>query len=190
MVDTVETTTETAKATAPKAAATAKKTTARKPAAKKPAAKATAKKTTAKTAAKKPAAKAAAKKETTQIDKIRTQVEDVVDTVRDAAKETVEILNKSRDAAVKGTRAANLKLVDFAEKNTKDGFAVARKVLKADTPRAALDLQTEFVRQSVKTYGEQARTIGNMYADAAKKTVAPITDGAKEVADKVREIAA
>jgi phasin family protein len=60
--------------------------------------------------------------------------------------------------------------MSFARTNIEAGFALAQRLVKAKDLKEAMELQADFARKQMETYGEQARKLTSLMSDMASKS--------------------
>lgn len=146
----------------------------------------TAKKTTTK-------AKAAPKAAEKTIDlgfvaKAREAIEDRVETLTGRAKDAWEavrgnagdalgVVRSSLEVAGAGVRDVNLKVIEFVQADANAYFDTFKKVATAKSVKEAFEIQTAYVRAQFQTSVKNARTVGEIAAEAAKGAFKPVRDG-------------
>ena len=63
----------------------------------------------------------------------------------------------------------NAKVLGFAEVNAKAGFEVATKLAQARDVKEVFEIQTQFARNQMETYAQQAQEIARIVASSAQK---------------------
>ena len=96
---------------------------------------------------------------------------------RDAAQDTVDMLDDSASAFKDGSAGFHMKAVDFAQANADAGFDFARKLIEARDIGEVLELQVDFARDRVQVLIGQARELGAITTGVAEKAVQPLRDG-------------
>jgi phasin len=160
-------------------------------------------KTTVKTAAKKVVnkAKAAPKAAEKAIDasgfvsKAREAIEDRVETITASAKDAWEsvqdrvksarenagdalgVVRSSLEVAGAGMRDVNLKVIEFVQADANAYFDTVKQVATAKSVKEAFEIQTAYVRSQFQTSVKNARTVGEIAAEAAKGAFKPVRDG-------------
>ena len=96
---------------------------------------------------------------------------------RDAAQDTVDMLDDSASALKDGSADFHLKAIDFAQTNANAGFDFARKLIAAKDVKEVLELQVEFARDQFQILSEQARELGTISTGVAEMAAQPLKDG-------------
>lgn len=156
-------------------------------------------KTTVKTAAKKVATKAKAAEKAIDasgfVAKAREAIEDRVETITSTAKDAWEsvqdrvksvrenagdafgVVRTSLEVAGAGMRDVNLKVIEFVRADVNTYFDTVTQVATAKSVKEAFEIQTSYVRSQFQTSVKNARTVGEIAAEAAKDAFKPVRDG-------------
>ncbi len=105
---------------------------------------------------------------------------------RDAAQETVDMLDESATALKDGTAGVQIKAIDFAQANILSGFDLARKMIAAKDAKEVVDLQAGYARDQVKVVTEQARELSALYAKVTEDASRPLKAGVSKSFEKVK----
>ena len=97
------------------------------------------------------------------------QAEDAYNRLVDAARQAQEMLLKSTEVFASGAKELQEKTLAYAEANTRAGFDVASRLVKARDVKEAFDIQTQFARNQMETYAQQATELSRVLASAAQK---------------------
>jgi len=106
--------------------------------------------------------------------------------MRDAAQETVELMEASATRATDTATEINLKTVDFVEANVDAGFELMRKLLKTRDAAEAVELQVAFARQQVETFGNQAKELGAVATRAVQEASEPFKQHVTRSFEQIR----
>lgn len=106
---------------------------------------------------------------------------------RDAAQETVDMLDDSAAALKDGSADFHVKALDFAQANTNAGFEFARKLVSVKDIKEAFELQVEFARAQTAAVTEQIQELGALSTGVAEKTAKPIKDGVTKSVEQARD---
>jgi phasin len=87
----------------------------------------------------------------------------------EAARQAHEMLSKSSDVVTSGAREINEKAVKYAEANLQASFDLAHRLVHAKDMKEALDIQSQFARQQLETFAQQAQELSRLVAQAAQK---------------------
>jgi len=96
------------------------------------------------------------------------------DDLQQVGKENVEVTLKSMGALSKGTQAIAVEVADYSKKVFEDGTAALEKLFGLKSFDKAVEVQTEFARNSYESFVTRASKIGEIYADLAKETWKPL----------------
>jgi phasin len=97
------------------------------------------------------------------------QAQDAYSRFLDAARQTQDMVSKSTEVFASGAKEVNEKVISFAESNTKAGFDVATRLAKARDIKEVLEIQTQFARNQIESYTQQAQELSRVLASAAQK---------------------
>jgi hypothetical protein len=79
------------------------------------------------------------------------------------------MIAKSTEVFAVGAKELQEKTLAYAEANTRAGFEVASKLVKARDVKEALDIQTQFARTQMETFAQQAQELSRVLTVAAQK---------------------
>jgi phasin len=97
------------------------------------------------------------------------QAKDAYGRFADAAKQAQDMIVKSTEVFAVGAKELQEKTLAYAEANTRAGFEVASKLVKARDVKEALDIQTQFARTQMETFAQQAQELSRVLTVAAQK---------------------
>jgi phasin len=97
------------------------------------------------------------------------QAKDAYSRFADAAKQAQDMIAKSTEVFTVGAKELQEKTLAYAEANTRAGFDVASKLVKARDVKEALDIQTQFARTQMETFAQQAQELTRVMTVAAQK---------------------
>ena len=97
------------------------------------------------------------------------QAEDAYNRLVDAARQAQEMIAKSTEVFASGAKELQEKTLAYAEANTRASFDVASRLVKARDVKEAFDIQTQFARNQLETYAQQATELSRVLATAAQK---------------------
>jgi phasin len=97
------------------------------------------------------------------------QVKDAYGRFVDAAKQAQDMVAKSTDVMATGAKEVNEKVFTFAEANTKAAFEVAGRLAQARDVKEVLEIQTQFARNQMEAYAQQAQELARIVAVSAQK---------------------
>jgi phasin family protein len=88
-------------------------------------------------------------------------------------KNHVELMMKSFGAYSRGLQAIAVEVADHSKKSFEDGTATLEKLIGAKTLDRAIEVQSNFVKDSYEAYVSRATKIGELAADTAKEAYKP-----------------
>jgi phasin len=97
------------------------------------------------------------------------QVKDAYNRYADAARQAQDMIIKSTEVFAVGAKELQEKTLAYAEANTRAGFEAASRLVKARDVKEALDIQTQFARNQMETYAQQAQELSRVLTVAAQK---------------------
>jgi phasin len=97
------------------------------------------------------------------------QAKDAYDRFVDAARQAQDMIAKSTEVFAFGAKELQEKTLAYAEANTRAGFEACSRLVKARDVKEALDIQTQFARNQMETYAQQATELSRVLATAAQK---------------------
>ncbi len=80
---------------------------------------------------------------------------------------------KSFASISKGAQAIAAEATDYSKKSFENGSAFFEKLLSAKSFENAVEIQTDYVKQSYESLVAEATKIGDLYAELAKETYKP-----------------
>jgi phasin len=92
----------------------------------------------------------------------------------EAARQAHDVVMKSSDVITSSAREINEKAVKYIEANLQANFELAQRLVHAKDIKEALDIQNQFARQQMETFGHQAQELTRLVAQSAQKA-APTT---------------
>ncbi len=87
----------------------------------------------------------------------------------EAARQAQDVVSKSSDVFASGAREMNEKATKFAEANVQANFELALRLVHAKDLKEALDIQSQFARQQMETFAQQAQELSRLLAQSAQK---------------------
>jgi hypothetical protein len=81
---------------------------------------------------------------------------------------------KSSDVMASSARELSEKAAKYTESNLQANFELAQRLVHAKDLKEALDIQSQFARQQMETYAQQAQELSRLMAQTAQKA-APTT---------------
>jgi hypothetical protein len=80
---------------------------------------------------------------------------------------------KSLASLTKGTQAIALEAAEFTQKSFEAGSAAVEKLLSAKSFDKAVEIQSDYVKQSYEAFVAEAGKIGDLYAELARDAYKP-----------------
>lgn len=80
---------------------------------------------------------------------------------------------KSFASVSKGVQAITVEATDYSKKSFENGGAFFEKLFSAKSFENAVEIQTDYVKQSYESLVSEATKIGDLYAELAKETYKP-----------------
>ena len=87
----------------------------------------------------------------------------------EAARQAHDMMSKSTDVVAHGAREMNEKAVKYTEANLQASFELAQRLVHAKDLKEALDIQSQFARQQMETFAQQAQELSRLVAQSAQK---------------------
>ncbi len=100
------------------------------------------------------------------------QARQAYDQLMDVARQAQVVVSKSQEAMTGGAVEIQNKAMKYAESNMNASFEFASRLAQAGDMQAALQLQQEFARRQMQTYGEQAQELSRLMTEATQKVQA------------------
>jgi phasin len=97
------------------------------------------------------------------------QTKEAYDRMMEAARQAQGMFASSSDVMGSGGKEIQEKTMQYAEANVQAGFDFAERLVKAKDLQEVLDIQTQFARQQLETYTQQAQEISQLIAESAQK---------------------
>jgi phasin len=97
------------------------------------------------------------------------QTKQAYDRLMEAARQTQGMFADSTNAMGMGSKDLQEKTMQYAEANVQASFDLAERLVKAKDLQEVMEIQTQFARQQMEAYTEQAQEISKMMAEAAQK---------------------
>ena len=97
------------------------------------------------------------------------QAKDAYDRFVDAARQAQDMIVRSTEVFAAGTKELQEKALAYAEANTRASFDAASRLVKARDVKEAMDIQTQFARNQMEAYAQQATELSRVLASAAQK---------------------
>ena len=103
-------------------------------------------------------------------------------------KENVEAYMKATTAVTKAFERINGEVVSFSKQQVEDGVAAFKAVSSAKSVHEAWEVQTDFAKSALDSYIAQATKINDLWMDAAKQAVEPMTARFSALSEAVQEV--
>jgi phasin len=87
----------------------------------------------------------------------------------EATRQAHDVVAKSTDVMASGAREINEKAVKYTEANLHANFELAQRLVHAKDLKEALDIQSQFARQQMETFAQQAQELSRLLAQSAQK---------------------
>jgi len=97
------------------------------------------------------------------------QAREVYNRFLEAASQVRVVMAKSTDVIASGAREINEKAVSYTEANLQASFELAQRLAQAKDLKEALDVQSQFARQQMATFVQQAQELSGLFAQSAQK---------------------
>ena len=101
------------------------------------------------------------------------------------ARESVDVVLKSASAASKGWDEATRSASELAQENLNRAVTAGKTILSAKSPREAMDLQTEFLRESLEHFVANTSILSEISARIARDAIEPVTQHTSNVLSRV-----
>ena len=95
------------------------------------------------------------------------------DDVSKYGKDFVDSGLKSMASFSKGAQAIAAETTDYTKKSFEGGSAVLEKLMSAKSLEKAIEIQTDYARQSYESFVAEAAKLSELYADLAKDAFKP-----------------
>ncbi len=86
----------------------------------------------------------------------------------EASRQAHDVVAKSTDVFASGAREINEKAVKYTEANLQANFELAQRLVHAKDLKEALDIQSQFARQQMETFAQQAQELSRLLAQSAQ----------------------
>jgi phasin len=97
------------------------------------------------------------------------QAKDAYGRFVDAARQAQDMVSKSTEVFASGAKEMNEKVFGFAETNARASFEVATRLANARDVKEVLEIQTQFARNQMEAYTQQAQELARIVAASAQK---------------------
>jgi hypothetical protein len=88
-------------------------------------------------------------------------------------KEFVDTSLKSFASFAKGIQAISVEAADYAKKSFEQGSVAFENLISAKSLEKAIEIQTDYAKQSYESFIAEATKMGELYADVAKDAYKP-----------------
>ena len=96
-----------------------------------------------------------------------------IEDVQKMSKDNMDATMKSFGVLSKATQAIATEVADYSKKSFEDGSKVMEKLLGVKSIEKAIEIQTDYAKQSYESFVAEASKIGNLYAELAKEAYKP-----------------
>lgn len=96
------------------------------------------------------------------------QTKEAYDRMMDAARQAQGMFANSTNVMGVGTKEIQEKTMQYAEANVQANFDLAERLVKAKDLQEVMEIQSQFARQQMETYSQQAQEISKLMAQAAQ----------------------
>jgi len=93
--------------------------------------------------------------------------------LQQVSKDNMDATMKAMGALSKSAQAIAVEVADYSKKAFEDSTAALEKLFGVKSFDKAIEVQTEFAKQSYEGFVAKASKIGELYADFAKETYKP-----------------
>jgi phasin family protein len=104
----------------------------------------------------------------------------------DFNKESIEAMMASAGAFSKGVEKLTSENTAFMKASYEGAVAVAKSATSAKSVQEAVDIQSEFARDSIEKNLNQANKVADLWIDTTKETVAPLTERYSALVEKIQ----
>ena len=98
------------------------------------------------------------------------------ETVAEPLKRVGETVKEMRDRSLERGREFNVRVIEYAEKNTTEAFEAARAVAQAKSVTEFFEIQNNFFRDQLTRNANQVRELGELVMTANRETWQPVAD--------------
>lgn len=96
------------------------------------------------------------------------QTKEAYDRLMDSARQAQGMFANSTNFMGVGTKEIQEKTMQYAEANVQASFDLAERLVKAKDLQEVMEIQSQFARQQMETYSQQAQEISKLMAQAAQ----------------------
>ena len=97
------------------------------------------------------------------------QAKDAYTKLVDATRQTQDMVVKSTEVLAFGAKEMNEKVLGFTEANVRAGFEAASRMAQARDVKEVFEIQTQYARNQMETYAQQAQELARIVAASAQK---------------------
>jgi phasin len=97
------------------------------------------------------------------------QAKDAYGKLVDATRQTQDMVLKSSEVLAFGAKEMNATVLGFAEANARAGFEAASRIAQARDVKEVFEIQTQYARNQMETYAQQAQELARIVAASAQK---------------------
>jgi len=97
------------------------------------------------------------------------QTKEAYDRMMDAARQAQGMFANSTNMMGMGGKEIQEKTMQYAEANVQASFDLAERLVKAKDLQEVMEIQTQYARQQMEAYTQQAQEISKLMAEAAQK---------------------
>jgi phasin len=87
----------------------------------------------------------------------------------EATRQAQDVVSKSTDVIAAGARELSEKAAKYTETNLQANFELAQRLVHAKDLKEALDIQSQFARQQMETFAQQAQDLSRLIAQSAQR---------------------
>ena len=96
-----------------------------------------------------------------------------MDEVQKLGKDNLDLAMKSFGTLSKSMQAIAVEMADYSKKSFETGTAAAEQLFGARTLDRAVEIQSDYLKNSYEGFVAQAAKMGELYADLARETYKP-----------------
>ena len=109
-----------------------------------------------------------------------------VSAIADYNKGAMEAVMASAGAYSKGVEKLTAESTEFVKSAYERAVSASKAVTGAKSAQEAFDIQSDFAREAVEKNLSQANKVADLWIDATKETVAPLTERYSELVEKIQ----
>ena len=95
------------------------------------------------------------------------------DDIQKLGKDNMDVAMKQFGTVSKGWQAIATEFADYSKKSFEEGSAAVEKLLGAKSLEKAIEIQSDYAKQSYEAFVAEATKIGDLYAELAKEAYKP-----------------